>query len=219
MNILLINSTSNQLNRSLLDFFVQNEKFSFITALNINPGLNLETDLAIPNDKYYKLKMLTCNALDTSRLSSILSSFISENKPHFHVLYVEDPKVEQQNNFLSISFNKLKERVFNELMLKINFFQVLLKHLKSEELEIQIIIIVRPYAQTKLIDEKIEKNILFSSLHMLTTAIADEFIDFGISCNGIVANDSLVETLNWWFFKNPEKLHGKLIADKQVIDW
>ena len=201
MNILLINSTSTQLDNSLVEFFIQNEKFTTVTVLHIHPDFHSSNDISNELENSHRLSVFRCNGLAIPELTSLLFSKIVDSKPLSHVLYIEDPSPGQNGNFLSLSLTQLKKRVYNELLIKIHFFQILLREMKLVDPAIQIVIIVPPYAQTNLITNDIERAIIFSSSHMITTSIADEFDLYGITCNGIISNENLLDTLQWFLFE------------------
>ncbi len=219
MNILLINSTSTQLDTSLVNYFLQNKKITFVTILHIHPGFNSPKSIYNNYKDLHKLKSFSCNGLDTSEVSSLLGSVLLDSKPLSLVIFVENSDYSQKLDFLSLSMDQLKNRVYNEFLLKIHFFQNLLQEVKLVDPPIHIIVIVPPYAQTKLINDDIEQAIIFSGSHMLTTAIADEFNLYGITCNGLVANESLLNTLEWFIFEKKDLETGKLFDNKKSIDW
>ena len=102
---------------------------------------------------------------------------------------------------------------------KISLFQVLLRIIKQKGLSAQIIVLVPEYSQTTLIGENVPQSISFSASHMLTTAIADESIDFGVLCNAVLETDSYINTLDYLFFESNNKTHGKLYKDKKIVMW
>lgn len=219
MSIFLVNSTIRPLKKSLIDFFLQSEAFSFIVVININPSIDLASGVGTTSDDNENLETITYNGLQKEKLSYIVLKLITDHKPFTHAFYIEDPVITQENDFLSLELEDFKQNVQKEVFLKINFFQILLQELKLEEPPITIIIVVPAYAQTKLVTKNIEQRIIFTSLHMLTTAIADEFKLYGITCNGVLANEYLLDTLHWLLFEKKEEFTGKLISNKKIIDW
>lgn len=219
MNIFLVNSTIRPLKKLLVDFFIQSEKFSFIVVLNVNPSIDLPSGVDTASTDNKILKTITCDGLRKEELSHVVLKLIADHKPITHVLYIEDPVITQRDDFFALSIPKLKESVQKELVLKINFFQILLQELKLEDPPLQILISVPAYAQTSLVTKNIEQRILFTSLHMVTTAIADEFKLYGITCNGVVVNEHVVDSLQWLLFEKKEGFTGKLISNKKIVEW
>ena len=91
--------------------------------------------------------------------------------------------------------------------------------LRTIKYKTNILVLIQPYAQTSLTSSQVDRNILFSSLHMLTTAFSDEFVEKGIYCNGILADEHMLKTLEWFLSVNKENFYGKFFSNNKIIYW
>ena len=217
MNILLVNGSNEPLKKNLLDFFVSRKEISIVVLLEQIKVLNKQKESILSSDFYPKLKTHEINYLDKKKMSVLMEEILLLYKSFSHIFYIDQNISTDQIDFLSIDLNEFKLYLVNELMNKVNFFQVILEKCTSSFKGKPVIILVPEDAQTKLIKNNVIKSILFSSLHMLTTAIADEFIDYDITCNGILIDETVNETLEWILFQKNNKITGKLFANKQII--
>ena len=219
MNILLINGSNKPLKNSLLNFFVSQKDFSLVVLVEKNNVINITKDNILSPDMHSKLNFYGIEFLDKTQVSLIVDKLFISYKTFSFIFYIDEDINNNQIDFSIFNIENFRTYLVNELMVKVNFFQVLLEKCKDESMKPSVIVLVPIYAQTKLIKDDIVQSILFSSFHMLTTAIADEFIDSNITCNGILNDDTVAETLEWIIFQNKDSIHGKLFANKQIIDW
>ena len=219
MNILVVNGSNKPLKKNLTDFLITRSEFSSVVVLERKRILNIDKKGILSTNVNSKLKIHEVAFLNKTQISLLVDNLFSSYRTFSHILFIDEDMNDDQVDFPYFNIENFRSYFVNELMTKVNFFQTLLEKCKNESLEPSLIVLVPEYAQTKLIKDNITQSILFSSLHMLTTAIADEFIDYNIPCNGVLNDDTVVDTLEWMIFQNKDDLHSKLLANKQIIDW
>lgn len=219
MNILVINTNFDPLKSNLIKFLLNNKDFKSIIILNFR--INVITSETLPNafDSFKRIYSLNIDLLDSESLSLMVNDLISKFKSFSYLIYNETIPKTTSENFGSISIPEFKSILILELQKKINFFQIFLKKLKDLSSGVKILILIPELAQTRLISGNMAESILFTSLHMITTAIADEFIDYHIICNGVIKTDRYLETINWLIDEKTDLPHGKLFQDKKIMDW
>lgn len=219
MNVLVINTDSDSVISDILNFFLNVKDIEFIVVLNL--GITAKTPVNLPLDINYsdKVHSLDLNSNDAKQINSIVDDLFFNFKTFSYMIYLESIPKMSPENFDTFPISDFKNFFIAELQKKITLFQILIKNLKDFVLNVRIFVLIPELAQTKFITENIAESILLSSFHMITTAIADEFIDYHINCNAVVQTSHYLETLSWLLNKADDLPHGKLFQDKKIIDW
>ena len=219
MKILVINSTNYSLKDSLLEFVISKQNFSSIFILEKISGKTNIDSLMMKLNSHKEVLLSATDFLDKEKLTNILLRYFQGITDVFKVVFVEDLSIEYNGEFAQFDISGFRKTFLHLLEEKISLFQVLLSIIKQNNLSTQILILVPEYSQTTVIGENVPQSISFSASHMVTTAIADESIDFGLYCNAILETDSYIDTLDYLLFESDNKTHGKLFKDKKIVQW
>ena len=219
MKILVINSTNHALKYSLLDFVISNQNLTSIIILEKPSGITQINSFRTKIDSNKEVTLFTTDFLDEEKVSKALLFSLKDTNTLLKVIFVEDSSTKYGGEFATFDIFDFRKKLQFQLEEKISLFKVLLRIIKQKGLSAQIIVLVPEYSQTTLIGENVPQSISFSASHMLTTAIADESIDFGVLCNAVLETDSYINTLDYLFFESNNKTHGKLYKDKKIVMW
>ena len=218
INVLIINSCIKPLRHDLVDFLLMRSEIDFIVILEDSNHIKSATKTYSEFIGRPKLLIKSVDFLQTLEVHNELQDLLLQYEFH-HIVYNECPYADNQESLLRMDIQVFKATLLQEINKKITIFQKLGKFFKEINQKVYIYVIIPEHAQTILMDDNFVQNALFGGFHMLTTAFADEFVDYGIYCNGLLANEFLIETMHWLVFDNKELIHGKLISNKQIILW
>lgn len=219
MNVLLINGTNLPLKHEIIDFFVNRPIIEYVILLEGNNIITQPLYPKVNSGVNSKVKIIFADFLAKKQIFNTIKELFTNLKEVQLVLYVDNSLTNFEKDFSQLDILAFKNLINTEVVKKIFVFQALIITLKQYQLSSQFIILVPHTAQTRLINNNIKQNVLFSSLHMLTTSFADEFIDYNLYCNGVIDDEYVFKTLEWLLFEKKDKIQGKLFSNKQIIEW
>ena len=219
MDILIINNSNNPVNTEIINYFVNN---STVEAIHILEGKEYSSKSHFSNGNSFiefKVKFIQTDLRNKFSLAPVLEKIFSSSESPPLVLYCDPVLPDSEIKFSEFDIMAFKKYLDAEILKKIYVFQSLVSCLRPLQSKTNILVLIQPYAQTSLTSSQVDRNILFSSLHMLTTAFSDEFVEKGIYCNGILADEHMLKTLEWFLSVNKDNFYGKLFSNKKIINW
>ena len=218
----------------ILIIWYQNEMdFSLLALLNKNYPINkkiiITNQIKILKEENYsknpdRPEIIVDSAmfeLETNK-DKLINESIESIKLRYEkidiLLYDENIRIADKFNFLTDNLLILKSQIQSELIKKILIVQSIIPLLEKSD-EKQIIFLTSDETNFENYKDNLIQNMLYSGFNMITTAIADEYIEKGFSCNGVIMNNEYVETLQWLLEQRNNAINGKLIKNKEVINW